>query len=120
MNTTTLQPTNLPGFKVVPKRHLEEVFSSSQSAYYVLLGRRGAPESPRESVLLVQYFDDFLDACQRQIEELWRKHRVLITHVAVKIGKGLRPKRGALAKTYERAVAVQHLREKLHPRFRRL
>ena len=120
MNTPPPATTRLPGFKVVPKRHLVECFSPSQNAYYVLLGRRGTPDSPRERVLFVHYLDRFLDVCQQQIEELWEKHRVLITHVAVKIGRGLRPAHGDLAETYERAVTVQHLREKLHPRFRRL
>lgn len=120
MNTTPLQPVKLPGFKVVPKRHLGERFSASQNAYYILLGRRGAPESPRERVLFVHYLDHFLDACQRQIEDLWEKHRVLITHVAVKIAEDLRPAHGDLAELYERAVTVQQLRQKLHPRFRRL
>ena len=120
MNATPLQPAKLPGFKVVPKRHLGEVFAPWQSAYYVLLGRRGAPDSPRERVLLVQYLDRFLEACEQQIEELWEKHRVLITHVAVKIGKPLHPVRHDLADAYERALTVQQLRRKLHPRFRRL
>jgi hypothetical protein len=120
MNTPALPPTRLPGFKVVPKRDLGECFSPSQNAYYVLLGRRGAPDAPRERVLFVHYLDHFLEACQQQIDELWEKHRVLITHVAVKIGKGLRPAHGDLAEMYERAVTVQHLRQKLQPRFRRL
>lgn len=120
MNTTSLQPSKLPGFKVVPKRHLQEEFSPSQSAYYVLLGRRGAPNSPRERVLFVHYLDHFLGGCQQQIEELWRKHRVLITHVAVKLGKQLQSSRHDFAQVYERAVTVQQLRHKLHPRFRRL
>jgi hypothetical protein len=120
MNTSPLQPLRLPGFKVVPKRHLGAFFSSSQSAYYILLGRRGAPECPRERVLFVHYLDSFLDACQAQIEELWRKHRVLITHVAVKLGDEQRSAHGDLAQTYQRAVSVQQLRQKLHPRFRRL
>lgn len=120
MNTTSFQPPKLPGFKVVPKRHLGEFFSPSQSAYYVLLGRRGAPDAPRERVLFVHYLDHFLDDCQRQIEELWQKHRVLITHVAVKVGKQLHSPRRDFAEVYDRAVTVQHLREKLHPRFRRL
>ena len=120
MNTLPLQPTRLPGFTVIPKRHLGDRFSPSHNAYYVLLGRRGTPDHPRERVLFVHYLDHFLDACQRQIDELWAKHRVLITHVAVKIGKGVRPAHGNLAELYERAVTVQHLREKLHPRFRRL
>lgn len=120
MNTTMLQPSKLPGFKVVPKRHLEESFSPSQSAYYVLLGRHGDPEAPRESVLFVHYLDHFLDGCLQQIEDLWRKHRVLITHVAVKLGKNLASPRHDLAEVYERAVTVQQLRQKLQPRFRRL
>jgi hypothetical protein len=120
MNTTPLQPTKIPGFKVVPKRHLGACFSASQNAYYILLRRRGAPDAPRERVLFVHYLDHFLDACQRQIEDLWEKHRVLITHVAVKIGKDLPPAHGDLAELYDRAVAVHQLREKLHPRFRRL
>jgi hypothetical protein len=120
MNRSTLNRFHLPGFKVIPKRRLESECSHSQSAIYVLLGRRGSPDAPRERVLLVQYVDDFLDACQNQIEELWEKHRVLITHVAVKIGKDLRRAHGDLAEAYDRAVTIQHLREKLHPRFRRL
>jgi hypothetical protein len=120
MNTTTLQPSKLPGFKVVPKRHLEDVFSPTQSAYYVLLGRRGAPASPRERVLFVHYLDHFLSGCQQQIEELWTKHRVHITHVAVKLRKELQSSRHDFAETYERAVAIQQLRQKLQPRFRRL
>ncbi len=120
VNTAPLQPAKLPGFKVVPKRHLGEFFHPSQCAYYVLLGRRGTADAPRERVLFVQYLDDFLAACQQQIEELWEKHRVLITHVAVKTGKGLRPAHHDFAEVYERAVTVQQLRQKLHPRFRRL
>lgn len=120
MNATPLQPTKIPGFKVVPKRHLGACFSASQNAYYILLRRRGAPNAPRERVLFVHYLDHFLDACQRQIEDLWDKHRVLITHVAVKIGKDLPPAHGDLAELYERAVTVHQLRAKLHPRFRRL
>ena len=120
MNATPLQPADLPGFNVVPKRHLGEFYSRTQSAYYVLLGRRGAPTSPRESVLFVHYLDNFLDGCQRQIEELWRKHRVPITHVAVKLGKQLAAPRRDFSQVYARALTVQHLREKLHPRFRRL
>lgn len=120
MNHDLLQPMSLPGFKVVPKRHLGEVFRPSQSAYYILLGRRGAPDAPRDRVLLVQYLDHFLDGCQQQIEELWEKHRVLITHVAVKIGRRLRPAQHDFAELYERAITVQQLRQKLHPRFRRL
>lgn len=120
MNATPLQPADIPGFKVVPKRHLEDVYSPTQSAYYVLLGRRGAPTSPRESVLFVHYLDNFLEGCQRQIAELWQKHRVPITHVAVKLGKHLPAPRRDFNQAYERALTVQHLREKLHPRFRRL
>jgi len=120
MNTMPLQPHKLPGFKVVPKRLLGQCFSSSQSAYYVLLGRRGAPASPRERVLFVHYLDRFLNVCQRQIEELWSKHRVMITHVAVKLGHNAVPAHGDLARSYERALSVQHLRQKLQPRFRRL
>jgi len=56
----------------------------------------------------------------RQIDELWQKHRVLITHVAVKLTKGLRDTRHDFSGVYERAVNVQHLRNKLQPRFRRL
>ena len=120
MNTTSLQPSKLPGFKVVPKRHLPEFFSPTQSAYYVLLGRRGAPDAPRERVLFVHYLDHFLDSCQQQIDDLWEKHRVLITHVAVKVGKQFRSTRHDFAETYERAITVQQLRQKLQPRFRRL
>ncbi len=115
-----LHPSKLPGFKVVPKRQLQRVFSPSQSAYYVLLGRRGASVAPRERVLFVHYLDHFVDGCQRQIDELWQKHRVLITHVAVKLTKGLRDTRHDFSGVYERAVNVQHLRNKLQPRFRRL
>ncbi len=120
MNSPTLHPTKLTGFKVVPKRHLDRVFSPSQSAYYVLLGRRGAAVAPRERVLFVQYLDHFVDGCQRQIEDLWRKHRVLITHVAVKVGDEITATRHDLARVYQRAVTVQQLRNKLQPRFRRL
>lgn len=120
MNTTPLPPSSLPGFKVVPKRHLAEFFTPGQSAYYVLLGRRGTPERPRETVLFVHYLDHFVEGCQRQIDELWRKHRVMITHVAVKLGRRLRSSPHSFAEVYERAVTIQQLREKLHPRFRRL
>ncbi|MDO8544662.1 MAG: hypothetical protein Q7S40_29825 [Opitutaceae bacterium] len=104
---------------MVPRRQLEEIFNPDQSAIYVLLGRRGHPEAPRESILFVHYLDHFLDGCERQIEELWEKHRVLITHVAVKLGRRLRP-RHELAEVYERAVTIQQLRQKLRPRFRRV
>lgn len=120
MNTAPVHPSQLQGFKIVPTRHLEELFSPRQSAYYVLLGHRGAPDAPRESVLFVHYLDHFLDHCQRQIDELWRKHRVLITHVAVKVGGGFRSSKRHFADAYERAVTVQQLRRKLQPRFRRL
>ena len=120
MNAPPLQPGKLPGFKVVPKKLLGECFSSSQSAYYVLIGRRGAPDAPRERVVFVHYLDRFLTECQRQIEELWEKHRVMITHVAVKLGRESAPVHGDLARTYERALTVQQLRQKLQPRFRRL
>lgn len=110
----------MPGFKVVPKHQLPDVFHESQSAFYVLLGRRGAPEAPRESVLFVDYLDDFLDACQQQIHELWDKHRVMITHVAVKLGRPFRHTHHNLTEAYARALAVQELRHKLNPRFRRL
>jgi hypothetical protein len=120
MNSTPLQPTKLPGFKIVPRRHLQDEFSPSQNAYYVLLGRRGAPDSPRERVLFVHYLDHFLNSCQRHIEHLWDKHRVHITHVAVKVGDAATPAHGDLAELYDRAVTVHQLREKLQPRFRRL
>lgn len=120
MNSPTLHPTKLAGFKVVPKQKLQEVFSPSQSAYYILLGRRGASVAPRERVLFVHYLDHFVDGCQRQIEDLWRKHRVLITHVAVKLGDEINATRHDWANVYQRAVTVQQLRNKLQPRFRRL
>jgi hypothetical protein len=120
MNSSSLPPVRLPGFKVVPKRNLRESFSPSQNAYYILLGRRGPADAPRESVLFVRYLDHFLDTCQRQIEELWEKHRVVITHVAVNASKHLRPAHDDLAELYERAVTVQQLRDKLQPKFRRL
>jgi hypothetical protein len=120
MNTTPLHREKLPGFRVVPKRLLRQCFSSTQSAYYVLLGRRGAPDRPRERVVFVQYLDRFLDQCQQQIEELWAKRRVMITHVAVKPGRRFVRRHGDLARSYECAVSIQQLREKLQPRFRRL
>jgi hypothetical protein len=107
----------LPGFKVVPKHHLHERFRPNQCACYVLLGVRGTPTEPRERVVLVHYVDHFLDACERQIADLWEKHRVLITHVAVRLG---RLTHGDLTEAYERALTLQQLRQKLHPRFRRL
>jgi hypothetical protein len=120
MNITPLQPQELPGFRVVPKRQLGNLFHPSQSAYYILLGRRGAPDAPRERVLFVQYLDNFLDGCQQQIDELWEKHRVCITHVAVKVARGFRSTGRDFEKVYRRAVRVQQLRQKLQPRFRRL
>lgn len=117
---TPLQDFKIPGFKVVPKHHLRDSFAPSQSAYYVLLGRRGSSAAPRERVLFVHYVDHFVDECQRHIDELWARHRVLITHVAVKLATRLRPTRHHFARTYRRAVEVQHLREQLQPRFRRL
>jgi hypothetical protein len=120
MNATPLEPIRLPGFKIVPKRHLEDCFSASQNAFYILIGRRGRTEAPRERVLFVHYLDHFVAACRRQIEDLWEKRGVVTTHVAVKIGKGLPPAHGDLAKLYDRAVTVHQLRDKLQPRFRRL
>jgi hypothetical protein len=120
MNTTPLHSTRIPGFKVVPKRQLGDVFHDSQGAFYVLLGRRGAPQAPRERVLFVGYLDDFLEACQQQINDLWEKHRVMITHVAVKLGRPLRASHHDFSDAYRRALEVQELRHKLNPRFRRL
>jgi hypothetical protein len=120
MNTTPLQSTKIRGFKVIPKRQLTDLFHESQSAFYVLLGRRGAPEAPRERVVFVDYLDDFLESCQQQIDELWEKHRVMITHVAVKVSRSFRTPSHTLDHAYERALAVQELRHKLNPRFRRL
>lgn len=110
----------MPGFKIVPKRRLGDLFHESQSAFYVLLGRRGARTAPRERVVFVDYLDDFLDACQQQIDELWDKHRVMITHVAVKLGRPFRSTPRDLTQAYRRALAIQALRHKLNPRFRRL
>jgi len=120
MNTTPLHHVKLPGFKVVARDELEQAFRPTQSAYYVLLHCHRTTEAPHEAVLFVHYLDHFLDACQRQIAALWAKHRVLITHVAVKVGNELRPSSRDLAGVYDRAVTVQHLRQKLQPRFRRL
>lgn len=120
MNTTSTQDFKIPGFKVVPKQRLHDSFDPSQSACYVLLGRHGPREAPRERVLLVEYLDHFVDGCERRINDLWDKHRVPITHVAVKIVGRFRRKPRKLAATYERAVEVQHLRDQLHPRFRRV
>jgi hypothetical protein len=120
MNATPQLSTKIPGFKVVPKRQLGALFHDSQSAFYVLLGRHGDPGAPRESVLFVDYVDDLVDACQEKIDELWDKHRVIITHVAVKLGAHLRSPDRNLTHAYERALAVQALRNKLNPRFRRI
>ena len=120
MNHAAPPPVPLHGFRVVPRRKLETQFSPAQSAYYVLLGRRGDPRRPRERVVLVQCLDRFLERCLRQIDHLWRKHGVHISHVAVKVGRPLPPATQGLAAAYRRAVAVQHLREQLRPRFRRL
>ncbi len=120
MNTSPLHSTNIPGFRVIPKRQLGDFFHESQGAFYVLLGRHGTPEDPRESVVFVDYLDDFLHACQNQIEEFWNKHRVMITHVAVKLREPFAAEHPDLTRAYERALAVQELRHRLHPRFRRL
>ncbi len=113
--------TKIPGFKIVPKRDLRRHFTRSQAAYYILLAHRGPANAPKERVFFVRYVDQFLTACQRQIDLLWSKHRVLITHVGVRLGKRLRPSQpDFLQKAYERALAVQHLREQLAPRFRRI
>ncbi|HVU32751.1 MAG TPA: hypothetical protein VHE61_04905 [Opitutaceae bacterium] len=120
MNTAPLHETKIPGFKVVPKNRLADVFHGPQSAFYVLLGRRGAPDAPRDRVLFVDYVDDLVTACQQQIDELWSKHRVMITHVAVKLGRPFRSAHCDLTEAYKRAVAIQELRHKLNPRFRRL
>jgi hypothetical protein len=117
MNTAPVQSTHIPGFKVVSKHQLDDVFDGSQSAFYVLLGRHGPPDEPRESVLFVDYVDHFLDRCQQRIDALWDKHRVLITHVAV---KPLNAAHHDLTKAYERALALQELRRRLNPVFRRL
>lgn len=120
MNTTPLHSARIPGFKVVSRHRLGDVFHESQSAFYVLLGFREATGAPREHVVFVDCVDDVLDACQKQIDELWEKHRVMITHVAVKLGAPFRSTQRDLKKAYERALAVQELRRKLNPEFRRL
>lgn len=120
MNAASPHPPSLSGFTVVPKAKLAQVYSPSQSAYYVLLGRRGAAAAPRERVLFVHCLDHFLDGCQQQIEKLWRKHRIVITHVAVKVSRHVRATRHGLGEVYDRAVSVQRLRNRLQPRFRRL
>lgn len=120
MNATPQLSTKIPGFTVVPKQHLGDAFPKSKSAFYVLLGRHGDPEEPRESVLFVDYVDDLLDACAEKIDQLWDKHRVLITHVAVKVGGPLRAPAHNLTAAYQRALAIQELRNRLNPKFRRL
>ena len=120
MNSAPLRSTKIPGFKVVPKHRLSDIFPASRGAFYVLLGRRGRPDHPRESVLFVDYVDDLLSACQQRIDEFWEKHRVFITHVAVKLGGSFGAHDHNLTHAYERALAVQELRHKLNPRFRRL
>lgn len=120
MNATPQLSTKFPGFTVVPKQQLGEVFHPAQSAFYVLLGRHGDPDAPRESVLFVDYVDDLLDSCTEKIDQFWDKHRVLITHVAVKLGRPLRAPEHNLTAAYERALAVQDLRNRLNPKFRRL
>lgn len=119
MNTTSLHEFRLPGFTLVPKEQLKESFSPDQSAYYVLLRQHRSPDEPHECVVYANYLDHFVDDCQQQIEELWQKHRVWITHVAVKLGAPLRRSHD-FAQAYARALTVQRLRQKLQPRFRRL
>lgn len=120
MNATPQHSTKIPGFTVVPKHQLGEFFPRTRSAFYVLLGRHGDPDAPRESVLFVDYVDDLIEACHQRIDELWDKHRVLITHVAVKLGRPLHTRHPNLTRAYERALAVQELRHQLNPKFRRL
>jgi hypothetical protein len=122
MNSSTQLPTTkIPGFKIVAKNQLRSHFRPSQAAYYVLLGRRGPANAPKERVFFVRYVDQFLTACQDHIDRLWRKRGVLITHVGVRPGKRLKPSQpDFLQKAYERAIAVQQLRDRLDPRFRRI
>jgi hypothetical protein len=120
MNSAPTRSSNIPGFTVVSQQELDEVFDASQSAFYVLLGRHGAPEDTPESVLFVDYVDHFVDMCQQRIDALWQKHRVLITHVAVKLGGQFDRHHHNLMQAYERALALQELRHRLNPRFRRL
>lgn len=120
MNSSPTPAAKIRGFKVVPKRQLGDVFRPSQGAFYVLLGRHGDPAQPRERVLFVDYVDDALGACQQRIDALWAKHRILITHVAVKLSRRIRATPVNLTEAYQRALAVQELRHKLNPRFRRL
>lgn len=116
--TIPLPPGRLPGFRVVPQRQLGDVFDPSQCAFYVLLGRHGPPDDLRERVWLVHCVDHFLLHCQAQIEELWNRHRVRITHVAVKLTRRHPPR--DFSDAYARALAMQRLRQRLQPRFRRL
>lgn len=120
MNSTALHDVKIPGFKVVPRRNLSACFSPSQSAYYVLLRRRSTPHARHERVLFVHYLDHFVDGCEQQIEALWEKRRVLITHVAVKLKRRLRRSSRDFTETYRRALMVQQLRQQLHPLFRRI
>ncbi len=119
MNSAPIHSTRIPGFKIVSKHELGDFFHDSQGAFYVLLGRRGRPEEPRESILFVDYVDDLVTACQQRIDDFWSKHRVMITHVAVKLGHKFAGDHRNLTQAYERALAVQELRHKLNPRFRR-
>ena len=119
MNTAPLHSPRIPGFKVVPKHQLGALSRGPQSAFYVLLGRHAPENEPTESILFVDYVDDLVSACEQRIDEIWDKHRVMITHVAVKLGRTLRARR-TLTAAYERALAIQELRHKLNPRFRRL
>ncbi|MEY4941671.1 MAG: hypothetical protein RIQ93_3406 [Verrucomicrobiota bacterium] len=120
MNPTSLHDAKIPGFKVVPRRSLSACFSPSQSAYYILLRRRSTRHARHERILFVHYLDHFLDGCEQQIDALWQKHRVLITHVAVKLKRRLRRSSPDFTKAYQRALTVQQLRQKLHPLFRRI
>ena len=120
MNSAPLHSTKIPGFKVVSKHQLGDFFQGSQSAFFVLLGRHGDPAAPRETVLFVDYVDDFLDGCQQRIDDFWDKHRIMITHVAVKLAHAPGSAHRSLTSAYERAIAVQTLRQRLNPRFRRL
>lgn len=120
MNPTAIQGAGIDGFKVVSRRNLSACFSPSQSAYYVLLRCRKTPNARHERVLFVHYLDHFLEGCEQQIEALWEKRRVLITHVAVKLKRRLRRSSRDFTDTYQRALTVQQLRHKLRPLFRRI
>lgn len=120
MNTTPPHAKKIPGFKLVSKNRLEEEFHGAQSAYYILFGKPQTSDVPSEQVVLVDAVDDFLEACQHQIDELWSKHRVTITHIAVKLGRPFRTNERNLTCAYERALEIQELRNRLHPQFRRV